>query len=97
MSRDDAPSRRPRRGNSGPPMTLGNTRANGVRSLAVYCSSGRCHHQAVVEVDYMRDDLEVPSLGPRMVCTACGLIGADVRPNWNAPPSNGGALVRHPN
>jgi hypothetical protein len=31
------------------------------------------------------------SLCPRMVCTACGLIGADVRPDWsphtNARPS----------
>jgi hypothetical protein len=33
------------------PMTLGNMRENGVRSLAV-------------------------------VCTKCGTIGADVRPNW---------------
>jgi hypothetical protein len=24
----------------------------------------------------------VPSFGPRMVCTKCGTIGADVRPNW---------------
>jgi hypothetical protein len=24
----------------------------------------------------------VPSFGPKMVCTKCGTIGADVRPNW---------------
>ena len=29
------------------------------------------------------DDLPVPSFGPRMVCTVCGAIGADARPNWN--------------
>jgi hypothetical protein len=35
------------------------------------------------------DDLTVPSFGPRMVCTVCGAIGADARPNWNerAPAS----------
>jgi hypothetical protein len=31
----------------------------------------------------------VPTFSPRMVCTECGAIGADARPNWNehAPPS----------
>jgi hypothetical protein len=24
----------------------------------------------------------VPAFGPRMVCTSCGMVGADVRPNW---------------
>jgi hypothetical protein len=33
----------------GPPMTLGNMRENGMRSLAVYCWA--CHHQAVLAVD----------------------------------------------
>jgi hypothetical protein len=27
-------------------------------------------------------DLTVKSFEPRMVCTKCGTIGADVRPNW---------------
>jgi hypothetical protein len=25
---------------------------------------------------------DVPTFGPRMVCTRCGIIGADARPNW---------------
>jgi hypothetical protein len=25
---------------------------------------------------------QVPAFGPRMVCTACGIIGAFARPNW---------------
>jgi hypothetical protein len=68
-------------------MTLGNMRENGVRSLAVHCI--RCHHQAVLDVDSYSDDVTVPSFGPRMVCTACGAIDADARPNWNecAPPN----------
>jgi hypothetical protein len=26
--------------------------------------------------------MRVPSFGSRMVCTKCGTVGADVRPNW---------------
>jgi hypothetical protein len=52
-------------------MTLGNMRANGVRSLAVGCWT--CHRDGV---------LPVPAFGPRMVCTGCGTVGADARPNW---------------
>jgi hypothetical protein len=28
------------------------------------------------------DGVTLPRFGPRMVCTGCGTIGADVRPNW---------------
>jgi hypothetical protein len=61
------------------PMTLGNMRA--VHSLAVYCE--RCHHQALLDVNDFADDVLVPSFGSRMVCTVCGAIGANARPNWN--------------
>jgi hypothetical protein len=61
------------------PMTLGNVRHLGVRSLAVYC--WQCHHQAVMSADRWPDDIAVPSFGPRMVCTKCGMVGADVWPN----------------
>jgi len=64
-------------------MTLGNMRQNGVRTLAVTCGALRCHHQAVLNVTGFADDLTVPAFGPRMVCTVCGAIGADARPNWN--------------
>ena len=65
------------------PMTLGNMRANGVRSLVVHCSNVTCRHEAIVSVDKLGDDLAVPSLGLRMRCERCGLRGADVMPNWN--------------
>jgi hypothetical protein len=32
------------------------------------------------------DHVSVPSFGPRMVCTRCGIIGADARPNWQEQP-----------
>ena len=28
------------------------------------------------------DDVTVPSFGPKMVCTGCRMLGADVWPNW---------------
>ena len=68
-------------------MTLRNMRENGVCSLAVRCL--RCHHETAFDVDGYADEVVVPSFGPRMVCTVCGAIDADARPNWNecAPPS----------
>jgi hypothetical protein len=62
------------------PMTLGNMRANGVRT--VWCSGRGCHH-SILDVSKFSDDVPVPSFGPRMVCTVCGAIGAHARPNWN--------------
>jgi hypothetical protein len=64
----------------GPPMTLANMRSLGVRSLAVTCEL--CHHAVRLDVDSYVDDVPVPSFGPRMVCTRCGIIGADARTNW---------------
>jgi hypothetical protein len=69
----------------GPPMTLANMRALGVRSLSVSCWS--CHHDAVLGVDAWPDNVPVPSFGPRMVCSSCGIVGADARPNWKDQPS----------
>jgi hypothetical protein len=28
----------------------------------------------------------VPAFGQRMVCTSCGIVGADARPNWKEEP-----------
>jgi hypothetical protein len=33
------------------------------------------------------EDEPVPAFGPRMVCTGCGVVGADARPNWTDRPS----------
>ena len=64
------------------PMTLGNMRESGVRSLHVWCGNCRCSHQAVLDVERYPDEIPVPSFGPRMMCTRCGFVGADARPNW---------------
>jgi hypothetical protein len=67
--------------------TLGNMREFGVRSLDVSCWN--CQHRAVLSVDRWPDDVAVPTFGPRMVCTGCGIVGADARPNWQEQPPTG--------
>jgi hypothetical protein len=66
------------------PMDLANMRANGVRSLDVQCH--QCRHRVIVNVEHLSGNVTVASLGRRMVCTKCGTIGADVRPNWLEQP-----------
>src|SRR5262249_39598052 len=39
--------------------------------------------RAVMNVDWLPDEIPLRSLCPKMVCTACGLVGADVRPDWS--------------
>jgi len=57
---------------------------HGIRGVRVYCRNGRaCWHSAKLNVDDLPDDVVLRSLGPRMVCTQCGLVGADVRPDWS--------------
>jgi hypothetical protein len=41
-----------------------------------------CRHESVMNVDHRPGHLTVPSFKAKMVCTECGTIGADVRPNW---------------
>jgi hypothetical protein len=61
------------------PMALGDMRANGIHSLAVSCR--KCWHEVVIDAAPWPDETPLRSLGPRMVCTNCGVAGADVRPN----------------
>ena len=71
----------------GPPMTLGNMRSLGVRSLAVTCEL--CRHEAVLSAERWPDAVLVRAFRPRMVCTRCGIVGADARPNWREMKANG--------
>jgi hypothetical protein len=75
-------------------MTLANMRQNGVRRLRVYCNGLRCWRSAMVDADFLADDVVLKSLEPWMVCSQCGLIGADVRPNWSDQPGMKRRLAR---
>jgi hypothetical protein len=71
---------------SGPGMTFGNMREQGVRHLSVYCRD--CHHWPLLNVDHMPDDVEVQSIDRRLVCSRCGSVGkSDVMPNWSERPA----------
>jgi hypothetical protein len=61
---------------------LGNIRGHGCRNVLIYCSSLHCNHSATLNADWLPDETPIRSLCPRMVCTKCGMIGADVRPDW---------------
>jgi hypothetical protein len=52
------------------PMAAGN--------LLAYCDSGPLPHSSVVNADWLADETLVRSLSSRMVCTKCGMVGADV-------------------
>ncbi len=65
-------------------MIFSNTRASGVRSFDVSCC--QCHHRAIMSADPWPDHPPVPTFGPRIVCTRCGIIGTDARPNWQEGP-----------
>ena len=60
---------------AGDPMTLGNMRANGVRSLAG-------HLPSVPAAITTRLRATATANGPSAASTKCGTIGADVRPDW---------------
>jgi hypothetical protein len=66
-------------------MDLANMRQNGVRSLDIMCHG--CRHEVILNVDQYPGDLLVREFGPRMVCTRCGIVGADARPNWKEQPA----------
>jgi hypothetical protein len=66
-------------------VSMSNCKTCGVRSLSVSC--WLCHHGAVLAVDRWADEVPVPSFGPRMVCTGCGIVGADARPDWTERPA----------
>jgi hypothetical protein len=78
-------SRNPRRsydseGREIAPMTLGNMRAHGVRS--VDATSEDCKREATVNVDSLPDALPVPDVALRLRCSACGSKRIVTRPNW---------------
>jgi hypothetical protein len=62
------------------PICLRAMRANGVRLLAVSCLT--CHHEMVLNADRWPGQIVCHRFGSRMVCTKCGTVGVDVRPNW---------------
>ena len=76
-------------------VTMGHIRSHGCPDLLVYCVSPWCNHSATLSLDSLRDDTALLDLCSRMVCTRCGLIGADVRPDWTPMTGAGGMGGAH--
>jgi hypothetical protein len=68
-------------------------RAYGQHADAWRAGDPNCRHAARLDVDRWPDDVPVPTFGSRMVCTRCGMIGADARPNWKEQPERSGTLA----
>lgn len=68
-------------------VTVGHIRGHGCRDLLVFCGAIDCNHSAVLSADRFPDEALIRPLGRRMVCTRCGHLGADVRPDWRAHTS----------
>ena len=68
---------------TGLPMTLGNMRANGVRSVVAMCLEYGCGHKADVLVDHLADDVFVPDVGRRLRCSVCQGREVQTRPAWH--------------
>jgi hypothetical protein len=69
------------RAKPGPPMTLGNMRENGVRSVIATCQA--CGHKADVNVDALPESIVVPEIGRRRRFSACGGKLIETRPAWH--------------
>ena len=64
-------------------ITLGEMRASGVRGLLICCSDYKCSHSKAISGDKWPDDVRLSDIEERFVCRACGIQGADVRPDFN--------------
>jgi hypothetical protein len=68
-----------KRGPAGP-MTLGNMRSLGPRSLDITCKA--CGYHTTFNVDAWPDEVLVMSFGRRIRCTMCGHLSVNVMPDW---------------
>jgi hypothetical protein len=64
-------------------MTLGNMRAQGIRDVVAHCEAASCFHSATVNVGALPDDLPVPDVALRLVCSKCGRRQIKTIPDWS--------------
>ncbi len=72
-----SPPRNPRRaydanGNEIPPVTVGQSLAEGYRTVMAYCEAHNCGHGAEVPLKGWSADLPVPHMALRLRCSKCG-------------------------
>jgi hypothetical protein len=69
--------RNPRRaydkyGNEIPPVTVGQSLAEGYRTVMAYCEAHNCSHGAQVPLNGWPADLPVPDMALKLRCSQCG-------------------------
>ena len=75
-----------------PPATIANSKANGARGLLVYCE---CGHAGAMSFDGLPDDLPVPDVALRRVCSACGRKDRiSTRPDFTGAHTGPGPKLR---
>jgi hypothetical protein len=69
-------------GNEIRPMSLGNMREHGVRSVLAICQRASCGRAASINVDEFPDDFPVPDVALRLRCSRCGSRNVKTQPDW---------------
>nr|WP_027542910.1 hypothetical protein [Bradyrhizobium sp. WSM2254] len=64
-------------------ITFGEMREKGARGVLIYCADYRCGHSTALSANRWPDDVRLSDIERRFICTACGELGADVRPDFN--------------
>jgi hypothetical protein len=59
-------------GNEIPPVTVGQSLADGYRTVMAYCEAHNCRHGAEVPLKCWPADLPVPDMALRLRCSKCG-------------------------
>ncbi|WP_044542211.1 hypothetical protein [Bradyrhizobium sp. LTSP885] len=67
-------------------ITFGEMRSMGVCGVLIYCADHTCSHSISIMADRFADEVRLSDLEPRLLCSACGNRGADVRPSFNWHP-----------
>ncbi|MBR0974901.1 hypothetical protein [Bradyrhizobium japonicum] len=63
-------------------ITFGAMREMGLRGVLIYCSDYRCGHHIAESADTWPDEMRLSDIEPRFICSACGMRGAEVRPDF---------------
>ena len=63
-------------------ITFAQMRARGVRRVLVYCRDHKCSHRGVMNADRWPDELRLSDVEPKLICSACGKKGAEIRPDF---------------
>ena len=59
-------------GNEIPPVTVGQSLADGYRTVMAYCDAASCGHGAQVPLQGWPSDLPVPDMALKLRCSQCG-------------------------